>query len=302
MQAKNSNWTARLESWIRAACLLEATARKPGNVHPEASFVDLEYADFVCSALAAGSPLAHAAEIRVGRAVFAAIEATRQRTPRNTNLGIALLIAPLAGVPADVSLREGIDTVLNALSVEDADQVYRAIRLAQPGGMGRVDDQDISEAPRVTLREAMRMAADRDAIAAQYAGRFELVLDFGVPWLASQADFASNWECRIIGLQLALMCQQPDTLIARKCGIETTREASERAQAVLEAGGPATEAGRTALATFDAWLRADGHRRNPGTTADLVAACLFAAFRDGAVPLPDLAAIHPLSQALGGRE
>ena len=184
MQAKNSNWTVRLESWIRAACLLEATARKPGNVHPEASFVDLEYADFVCSALAAGSPLAHAAEIRVGRAVFAAIEATRQRTPRNTNLGIALLIAPLAGVPADVSLRDGIDTVLNALSVEDADQVYRAIRLAQPGGMGRVDDQDISEAPRVTLREAMRMAADRDAIAAQYEGRFELVLDFGDPWLA----------------------------------------------------------------------------------------------------------------------
>ena len=31
---------------------------------------------------------------------------------------------------------------------------------------------------------------------------------------------------------------------------------------------------------FDRWLRADGHRRNPGTTADLVAATLFAAQRD----------------------
>ena len=39
---------------------------------------------------------------------------------------------------------------------------------------------------------------------------------------------------------------------------------------------------------FDAWLRADGHRRNPGTTADLIAASLFAAFRDGILPMPSL--------------
>jgi triphosphoribosyl-dephospho-CoA synthase len=289
MQAKNSNWTAQLETWIRAACLLEATARKPGNVHPEASFVDLEYADFVCSAEAAARPLARAVEVGVGHAVFAAIEATRSRTPRNTNLGIALLIAPLAAVPADVSLRDGIETVLDALTLEDADEVYRAIRLAQPGGMGRVEDQDISEAPQVPLREAMGMAADRDAIAAQYAGRFELVLEFGLPWLAANYDFASgDWETLVIGLQLALMCRRPDTLIARKCGLETAREASERAEAVLDAGWPATEAGSHALAGFDDWLRADGHRRNPGTTADLVAACLFAAFREGTIAVPDL--------------
>ena len=287
----NSNWTTQLESWIRAACLLEATARKPGNVHPEASFVDLEYADFVCSAEAAARPMAHAAAMGVGRAVFAAIEATRQRTPRNTNLGIALLIAPLAAVPAGVSLRTGIEAVLSALSLEDADQVYRAIRLAQPGGMGRAEDQDISEAPQVTLREAMRMAADRDAIAAQYAGRFELVLEFGLPWLAANSDFASDWETVVIGLQLALMCRQPDTLIARKCGLDTAREASERAEAVLDAGWPTTEAGSQALAAFDAWLRADGHRRNPGTTADLIAACVFAAFREGVIAVPDLSSI-----------
>ena len=36
-----------------------------------------------------------------------------------------------------------------------------------------------------------------------------------------------------------------------------------------------------ALADFDFWLRSDGHRRNPGTTADLIAAALFAGLRDG---------------------
>ena len=58
------------------------------------------------------------------------------------------------------------------------------------------------------------------------------------------------------------------------------------AAAVLAAGWPHTDAGRVAIAEFDHWLRADGHRRNPGTTADLVAACLFVALREGIITLP----------------
>ena len=41
-----------------------------------------------------------------------------------------------------------------------------------------------------------------------------------------------------------------------------------------------------ALAELDAWLRAEGNRRNPGTTADLVTACLFIALREGSITLP----------------
>ena len=36
---------------------------------------------------------------------------------------------------------------------------------------------------------------------------------------------------------------------------------------------------------LDSWLRSDGNRRNPGTTADLVAATLFAGLRGGKLPL-----------------
>src|SRR5690348_14195145 len=140
MQARNSNWTTQIETWIRTACLLEATARKPGNVHPEASFVDLEFAEFVSSAEAAATPLAQSGPWGVGWSIRLAVEFTRRRTPRNTNLGIALLIAPLAAVPAGIPLRDGIETVLAGLRIKDADQVYRAIRLAQPGGMGQVED------------------------------------------------------------------------------------------------------------------------------------------------------------------
>ena len=51
--------------------------------------------------------------------------------------------------------------------------------------------------------------------------------------------------------------------------------------------------GRAALALstgdigdLDSWLRADGHSRNPGATADLMAAALFAALRDETIALP----------------
>jgi len=149
------------------ASILEATAAKPGNVHPEASFEDLTYEDFVRSAVVAAPAFENAAERGVGATVLDAVQRTREAVGRNTNLGIALVLAPLATVPAETPLEQGIGTVLTNLDVRDAEQVYEAIRLANPGGLGRVDMQDVSELPSVTLLEAMKMAADRDGIAAR---------------------------------------------------------------------------------------------------------------------------------------
>jgi triphosphoribosyl-dephospho-CoA synthase len=114
------------------------------------------------------------------------------------------------------------------------------------------------------------------------------VLDTGLALLTAERDFAANWEVAVIRLHLHLMAAVPDTLIARKCGAAMAEEAGTRARAVLDAGWPETSAGHRKLEELDGWLRGDGHRRNPGTTADLVAACLFAGFRDGglAFPLP----------------
>ena len=52
---------------------------------------------------------------------------------------------------------------------------------------------------------------------------------------------------------------------------------SAGAREVLAAGGVRTAAGRRALRSFDASLRAPGNALNPGTTADLVTATLFVA-------------------------
>src|SRR5438105_2433054 len=84
------------------ACLLEVTARKPGNVHRLRDLPDLHFVDFWLSALAIAEPLDRVAAVGVGAAVFDAIQATRRVVATNTNLGMVLLLAPLAAVPEGV--------------------------------------------------------------------------------------------------------------------------------------------------------------------------------------------------------
>jgi triphosphoribosyl-dephospho-CoA synthase len=286
IDASDCKGTSDLAEQIRLACVLEATARKPGNVHPEAAFADLTWRDFVISAEAAAPILARTCELGVGQAIRNAVAATRKVVRTNTNLGIILLIAPLAAVPRDVRLPDGIAGVLARLTQRDAELVYEAIRLAQPGAMGKVKEQDVSEPPTKSLVEVMRLAADRDLIARQYAEDFNLVLGMGMLHLARSTEFAIHWERAIIGLQLNIMSRYPDSLILRKCGPEIAAEASLRAGDVLQAVQPGAPYSERELAGFDRWLRADLNRRNPGTTADLIAASLFAAFREGVVPRP----------------
>jgi RimK family alpha-L-glutamate ligase len=263
------------------ACLWEATTRKAGNVHRAADFADVTYADFTLSAVLAAPELGRAADRPLGETVLAAVRATRAVVRTNTNLGIVLLLAPLAKVPAGVELRAGVADVLARTTIADSAAVFEAIRLAAPGGLGKAKDQDVNDAPTLPLRDVMALAADRDLVARQYATDFADVFDLGVPALLDGLTQFGRVEPAVQHCQLAWLAAHPDSLIARKRGPEVAAEASRRARAVVAAGGVGTAAGRAAYDELDGWLRADGHARNPGTTADLVTACLFAALRDG---------------------
>jgi triphosphoribosyl-dephospho-CoA synthase len=270
----------------QVACIWEATARKPGNVHRFRDFDDATYVDFLLSAAALAPVLAAAPGRRVGATVLEGVRATRRVVRSNTNLGIVLLLAPLAAVPEGEDLRTGLERVLAGLDVEDTRQVYQAIRLAAPGGLGRVEEQDVHDEPTQPLREVMALAAGRDLVARQYADGFTEVFDDGVPALLTGLDRCGSLEGAIIWGHLRLLARHPDTLIARKRGPAEAAEAAARAGAVLAARWPHDRAGWAALDDLDAWLRAEGHRRNPGATADLVTACLFVLLREGTVPLP----------------
>jgi triphosphoribosyl-dephospho-CoA synthase len=222
----------------------------------------------------------------VGNAVLQAVKSTKRLVGSNSNLGMILLLAPLAAAARHICLRDGVCQVLRQLGPQDARDVYAAIRLAEPSGLGEVDDMDIGGVPPDDLRAAMRAAAARDLIARQYAEDYIDVFDFVAP--AIVAGQRQGWTLieSIVYTHVQTMNAFPDSLIARKCGIPTALESAARAGAVLDSGRPGDAAYWEALDDLDFWLRCDGHRRNPGTTADMISAGVFVGLRDGTLTPP----------------
>src|SRR3954469_3620304 len=265
------------------ACVLEASAEKPGNITPRHDFADTSYEDMLHSAIALGPELGRAAERGVGETVLAAVRATRRVAGANTNLGIALLLAPLAraALLGATTLRDGVEDVLGALTLDDAGGAYEAIRLAGAGGLDEPVEQDVRSAPTVALREAMAAAADRDSVAAEYATAYALTFERGLPALRHAVGDGLAPRAAVVEAFLVLLAAGCDPLVARKRGRAAAEGVSAGAADVLAAGGVRSEAGRAALAEFDAALRADGNALNPGTTADLVTAVLFVGLLEG---------------------
>ena len=148
-----------------------------------------------------------------------AVEATRRVVSTNTNLGMILLLAPLAAVPTGTDLAEGVERVLAATTVDDARQVYRAIRLAPRAAWATSADQDVADEPTVTLREAMALAADRDLVARQYANGYREVLHEALPASEDALAAGQPLETAIVTAYLDLLSRHPDSLIARKAGL-----------------------------------------------------------------------------------
>lgn len=264
----------------QAACLIEASTPKPGNVTPLHAFPDTTYEDFLLSAAAIGPAFLRACEAGVGATVLRAVQDTRRLVRANTNLGIVLLLAPLARAATDASgpLRERVGRVLWSLTQADARDAFAAIRLASPGGLGRAEDEDVQGEPKGTLREAMGLAAERDSIAREYVTDYDLTFGVVVPALREARTAGLSWSEAALDAYLRTLATVPDTLIARKEGREAAESVSAGARRVLAESAAARA---EALTAFDAELRSHGNRRNPGTTADLVAAGLFVALAEG---------------------
>jgi triphosphoribosyl-dephospho-CoA synthase len=262
--------------------VLEVSAEKPGNITPSHDFHDTSFEDMLRSAIAVGPELARAGERGVGATVLAVVEASRAVAPANTNLGIALLLAPLAKAwLAGGPLRARLGATLRGLDIDDARAAYAAIRLSGAGGLDARVEHDVRSQPAVGLREAMASAAERDSVASEYVTDFALTFTTGVPALIAALGDGLAVREAIVELHLRLLSEAPDTLIARKRGVQAAARVSEAAREMLAAGGVRTAAGRRALRSFDASLREPGNALNPGTTADLVTATVFVALLAG---------------------
>ena len=294
------------------ACVLEVTAPKPGNVHRGADFEDVTFSDFLISAVAVGEVFDRNS-LSIGQAILQAVQHTEAFVGTNTNLGIVLLLAPLVAA-AKLGVGRGetqltpqlVSESLAKLTQADGRDVFEAIALAKPGGLGKTSMFDVNaEQGEVDLLAAMELAADRDAIAKQYTNAMADVFGIGQRLLSEGRALFAALNSAIVYCHVAWMAHQPDSLIQRKQGLTMAEQSQQRAQKVIDVVFPSAALSSGAVqaklsrldqetierfwrlvSDLDFWLRSDGHQRNPGTTADLIAATLFVAIYNGTLPVP----------------
>lgn len=281
---RNSRRQKAREAYL-FACELELMAFKPGNVSVYSEGHDMTVGDFRQSARVSAGPLCDPS-LSLGERIFRAALATRDAVGCNTNLGILLLAAPLICAferqEPRQSLREALANLLNSTTRMDADHVYRAIRVAQPGGLGEVSDQDVSETPEVTLLDAMRLSECRDSIARQYTSSYKDVFEIAIPLYherLSQWDNDEEWAT--VAVFAGVLRLIPDSHIERKFGSRYNARVTHRMTQIHEAlsGQETPFHAMPLLRDVDAEFKSCGI--NPGTTADLVVACVLAACLDG---------------------
>lgn len=287
-------------------CQLEVAAAKPGNVHRSADFEDVTLVDFLNSGVALGHaidaslerPQSDSNSLGVGQMILSAVEATAWVTDTNTNLGIILLLCPLAclhrrGEPLEP---RGLTRLFESLAPEEAQHVYAAIARSGAGGLEvggaktpHAYDVLASDSAPGDLLTAMKMAADRDMIAQQYCSGYKDVFEFVLPAIELGLSRFGLLSSAIIFAHVKTMAQFPDSLIARKLGLQAAIQSAGYAQRALDQFTQCDED----LAPFwdsvsdlDFWLRSDHHRRNPGTTADLISAALYVGVATGRLNPP----------------
>ena len=262
---------------LAKACRMDVVAFKPGNVSLWSAGHGMAATDFLRSA-AVAVPCLATSEAGVGARIESAVTATMAAVGCNTNLGIVLLLAPLALAAQTPSrageLRASVARVLRALDSDDAAACFRAICAAQPAGLGEVADGDVRHTPSMTLLEAMRLASVRDRIAQAYVNDYAEIFELGVPLLAAARQRWRSLAWATSACYLHLLAHAPDTHIERKWGKTLATAVSARARAVASAL-EACENPRNAVAqlrAFDDELKSRGV--NPGTSADLTVACV----------------------------
>lgn len=293
------------------ACVLDVESDKPGNITRGHGFSGTTYGDFIAGSNALKPVMALAAargfesgwgkiflrDIRVGELMKDGVGRVRDsHRGGNTHLGIIMLFVPIsaaAGMCLGQSLgfeqiKSNLKRVVEKSTVDDALNLFDAINISEPGGLGESElDVRREESKRrivdegFTFRDIMALSKDRDRISSELSGGMPVVFDVGVPLLKNIYGRVGDINKAIIQTYLVVLSRYPDTLIARKVGLEKAEWVSRWARSVLDSGGVLTEEGLKKISEFDGLLRSDGNRLNPGTTADLIAASLFICLLQG---------------------
>ena len=308
MQINPREKAKHISKCLELAILLEASANKPGNVNRTGCFGNTRYEHFLASAVAAEPYFEWAAgrgvevsqgeilvsDVGLGRIIRdCVVNINGWQRGGNTLLGTVILLSPIA-VAAGMTptkeehvleipkLRENLKFVVESTTPEDAVDVYKAIKIANPSGLGKAPEFNVNDPnsinlirkEKISLYDTFMIASEYDTICSEWVKNYPITFDAAYPCLIEQIRKTDDLNMAIIHTFLKILAGYPDTLIARKIGIKKTREVSATAKEVLKLGGLETSKGRKRLREFDHELRKSSNLLNPGTTADIIAATL----------------------------
>jgi triphosphoribosyl-dephospho-CoA synthase len=191
-----------------------------------------------------------------------------------------------------LSFRKNLKLVVESTTAKDAVDLYEAIEIAKPSGLGKAPDLDLNDPSskkkildeKVSLYEVFKIAEGYDTICSEWTHNYHVTFDLAFPSLQKRLQITEDPSTAIVQTFLEVLAEVPDTFIARKAGIEKAREISVKAKEIVKLGGAETPKGRKALNEFDHELRRSSNLLNPGTTADVIAAALAVSVLEGYRP------------------
>jgi triphosphoribosyl-dephospho-CoA synthase len=296
----------QISQCLELAITLEASAHKPGNVSIVTNFENTGFEHFLASSVAAapffelaaqrGTALAEgkstSAQIELGQLIKDCVaEIDTWQHGGNTLLGTIILLSPIAVAAGMASvgkvfnllrLRKSLKLVIESTTPADAVNLYEAIKIANPGGLGKAPDLDINDpasearilGENVSLFQVFKIAEKYDTICSEWVNNYPATFDMAYPSMVKKLGNGTDLNEAIIHTYLEVLANVPDTFIARKVGLERSRKVSANARKVLDLGGLKTASGTKSLHRFDQQLRRSNNLLNPGTTADIIGAAL----------------------------
>ncbi len=277
--------------------LLEVTIPKPGNVNRYKDFDDLSIYNFLFGDIFMSKVLYEAAErgrlisegevgyeeAGIGNLIKHAFEESRSAQNSNANFGIIALAVPLAmacSISDDLMGASSISKILiERTTSEDSVEFYKAVRMANPSGLRKgirydVYGENVFEELRrdgINLRRIAEIECEYELLFCEWLHGYKL--SYKTFLRVKDLAKSQRFERAVITAFLELLSQNIDTLIARKAGIKEARVVKEMARKTLE--------GSISLEEYDRFLREKGHRRNPGSLADIMAISLSLLVLDG---------------------
>ncbi|MYD78433.1 MAG: triphosphoribosyl-dephospho-CoA synthase [Gammaproteobacteria bacterium] len=260
------------------ACQVELLALKPGNVHLYADGHGMTVDHFLASAYATASKLTDS-KLSLGERALQSVIATRDAVSMNTNLGMILLCAPLAiaAEKASVStLQQTVDDVIRESDVQEAELIFQAIRMAAPSGLSTAKVNDVWERARQGIYAIMKSAEANDMIARQYVTEFADVFEVGLNEVDEGVAQNLNQRDLALRIYLGFLSRFPDTHIVRQYGSAVAENIRSEANSLY---AEFCKLNSTQL-MYDRLMDYDENWKsrevNPGTSADLTVATLFA--------------------------